>query len=493
MNVLYTDVGAIQQRPGHGVLSEPLTSRAESLEAFYTTGGARQILAGCGTRLEALEASGTVRGSMSGLSEGVWDFTRYGTPGAEVAYAGNGYDTIRKWTGSEWKVPQATVNGAGSKAMPKAGALCIWPSAGNRMVATRFLGSGGGPGGATSSPSHVWFSDPGNPESWHTTEPEENDVQLSPGDGEAIQAAVTWNEFVFVFKETSFFVFTGQGTDSGGSPEFVYRPVQAGVGMVSPRAVCVLPSGVYFMSRKGLYRTTGQEPQLVSGLVDPLWNGETSSFFTGGAISHTEITNCTMASWENRIYLSYSTSLDNDRVLVYDPANEWWSLYDLPASCMTSFRVDDREELIFGYSVGNKVIARHGHQFTNDAGQPIKSYWRSGWFDLGSPDVKTIRASKAWGTGAVQVALGFDFHAGKGDFDTFDFTDSDVPVWNKDEWNKTIWAEPKALVASYRRRAVRGTTFSLYLANSVLDQEWSLHRIDHLLREIAKPSKVTTT
>ncbi|MGH2939560.1 MAG: hypothetical protein ACRDPE_15740 [Solirubrobacterales bacterium] len=493
LNVLFTDVGAIQQRPGYTDFSAELTNRAESLEAFYTTSGTKQLLAGCGSRLEAIGSSGAVKASATGLTAAIWDFTRYGTPGAEVAYAGNGTDTLRKWNGTEWTAPTASVNSEAGKAMPKAGSICIWPSAGNRMVATRFSGTTGGPGGATSSPSHVWFSDPGNPEAWHTAEPEENQVQLSPGDGEAIQAAVTWNEFVFVFKETSFFVFTGQGTDADGSPEFVYRPVQAGVGLVSPRAVCVHPTGVYFMARDGVYRTTGQEPVLISHFVEPIWTGETSPFYTGGIISHGSITHCTMASWENRIFLSFPTDAANDRVLVFEPRSGWWSLYDLPMSCMTSFRIADKEELVFGYSSGAKKIGRHSIVYTSDGGETIRSHWRSGWFDLGSPDVKTLRMSKAWGTGKVSVALGFDFHENRGALDELNFSDPDVSLWNTGEWGQTVWAEPRGLVASFRRRAVRGTTFSLYLTNSTLDQDWSLHRIDHLLREIAKPSKVTTT
>ncbi len=137
---------------------------------------------------------------------------------------------------------------------------------------------------------------------------------------------MAWNEFVFVFKETSFFVFTGEGVDSNGSPEFIYRPVQDGVGLVSPRAVCVHPTGVYFMARNGVYRTTGQSAELISDLVEPIWSGESSAFYSGGAISHSSIRNCAMTTWENRLYLSFPTSTANDRMLVFDPRDQWWSL-----------------------------------------------------------------------------------------------------------------------------------------------------------------------
>jgi hypothetical protein len=488
MDVLFTERGAITQRPGYDNLtSSALTNRVGSLEAFYTSAGARQLLAGCGTRLEAISTAGAVVDSETGLTNAVWDFTRFGKPNAEVAYAGNGTDTLRKWSGTEWTAPTATVNGEAGKAMPKAGSLCVWPSGGNRLVATRFSSASGGPNGAISSPDHVWFSDPGDPESWHTTEPEENQVQLMPGNGEAIQACVAWKEFVFVFKETSFFVFhTVAGFE--GSPEFIFRPVEAGVGLAAPRAYCIHPTGVYFMARNGVYRTTGQEPELISNPVEPIWSGDISPFYTGGTLAHGSIASCAMGTWEDRIYLAFPTESANSRVLIYDPLFEWWSLYSIPASCFTSFRIGSTEELVLGYASGSNHVGRHSLVYTNDDGAAIQSRWRSGWFDLGNPDVKTLRSSKIWGTGRVRAGIGHDFRQDTGFQELLDFADPDATVYEESHYEEDFYAEPRGLLVAYRRIAVRGTTFSLYLSNNVLDQEWSVHRVDHHLREIRKPS-----
>jgi hypothetical protein len=496
MDVLFSDRGAIQQRPGYDNLTEALTNRVGSLEPFYTSSGTRQLLAGCGTRLEALSTAGAVVDSETGLTNAVWDFARFGKPNAEVAYAGNGTDTLRKWNGSEWTAPTAAVNAEGAKAMPKAGSLCVWPSGGNRLVATRFSTTTGGPGGAISSPDHVWFSDPGDPESWHTTEPEENQVQLMPGNGEPIQACVAWKEFVFVFKETSFFVFYAVGSPND-SPEFLFRPVDAGVGLVSPRAYCIHPTGVYFMARNGVYRTTGQEPELISSAVEPIWSGEASPFYTGGTLATGSIANCAMGAWEDRIYLAFPTAEANSRVLVYDPRFEWWSLYSIPASCLTSFRVGSREELAFGYASGANKVGRHSTAYTNDEGTAISSRWRSGWFDLGNPDRKTIRESKVWGTGVVEIGLDSDFTVVTGNRETLDMSGSSGSLFEGDlgvfEGDNGFFEDfASALVGTQSREACneQGTVFSLYLASSTLDQDWSFHRVDHLLREIRKPSVV---
>lgn len=489
MNVIYNDRGAIERRPGYDNLTgSGLTNRPASLEAFYTSSGTKQLLAGCGTRLEAINTSGEVVKSATGLTNAVWDFTRFGKPNAEVAYAGNGTDTLRKWSGSEWTAPTATVNGEAGKAMPRAGSLCVWPAAGNRLVATRFSTTTGGPNGATSSPDHVWFSDAGNPESWHTTGTEENQVQLMPGNGEAIQAAIAWKEFVFVFKETSFFVFTQQSTDSNGGPEFVYRPVEGGAGLVSPRAVCAHPSGVYFMSRNGVYRTEGQEAELVSSPVEPIWTGEASNYYRGGTLAAGSITNCAMTIHRDQLYLAFPTESANDRTLIYDPQRGWWSITDIPASCLATFRVGNSEELVFGYASGSNHIGRYAPKYTNDDGAAITSRWRSGWFDLDNPDVKVLRSAKIWGSGIVNFGIGFDFNEDAGEPEEMDLTETSSTHWNGEKWESSFWAGGAGLVQGYRGSSVKGTVFSVYLANNILDQDWSVHRIVHHLRSIMRPS-----
>lgn len=490
MDVLFTDRGAITQRSGYGKLTEAkLTNRVASLEPFYTSAGTKQLMAGCGTRLEALSTAGKVVDSETELTGAVWDFARFGKPNGEVAYAGNGTDTLRKWNGTEWTAPKATVDGEAEKAMPKAGSLCVWAAGGNRLIATRFSTTTGGPNGATSSPDHVYFSEPGDPEEWKTTAPNENLVKLFPGNGEPIMAAVAWREFVFVFKETCFFVFYGASVDGEGSAVFNFRPVEAGVGLVSPRAVCVAPEGVYFMSRDGVYRTTGQEPELVSSPIEPIWTGEASVFYTGGFLLHSALANCAMTWFQGRVYLSYTTSSANNRTLVYDPQLRWWSLTSLAASCLAVFRPSNAEELVFGYAAGDNHIARHSSSYTSDDGAAIESHWRSGWFDLGNPDVKVLRSSKFWGTGKAFCGMGHDFNEATGTLDLLDMEGGSETEWDESEWGEGEWAKTPGLLSAHKRRSTRGTVFSLYFANTTKDQSFSVHRAVHHLREVAKPER----
>src|SRR3954467_10054330 len=63
LNVTFTERGAIRQRDGYDDLTADLTNRVDSLSAFYKADGTRQLIAGCGARLEALSTAGTVAAS----------------------------------------------------------------------------------------------------------------------------------------------------------------------------------------------------------------------------------------------------------------------------------------------------------------------------------------------------------------------------------------------------------------------------------------------
>jgi hypothetical protein len=490
LNVLFSQRGAIESRPGYNNLTgSELTNRVESLSPFYTASGTKQLIAGCGSRLEAVSTGGSVVASATGLSGGPWDFVRFGKPNEEVIYAGNGTDSIRKWNGAAWSNPTISVDGAGAKTGIRAGSLCVLPAY-NRLVCGAFSTTTGGPGGAESSPSHVYFSEEGNPEAFESTAY----IQFTPGDGEKVLAVVTWREFVFVFKESKFFVITDQGRDSENKPEFVFQTIETGVGLASPRAVCIHQSGVYFMSRQGVYKTTGSEPELVSNRVEPVWSGDTSLFYKGGVLAFSAITNCAMETWDEKIYLTFPTSGAANRQLVYSPEDGWWSLLDLPASCLATFRVANETELVFGYSSGQKMIGRHKTSYTNDDGAAIKERWRSGWFDLGSADIKKVRAAKIWGTGKVTMEIDKDFTENSGKAEELNLSGGSGA---KIGGLGTIGGEgyigdvSTGLVGKERRIAQRGTTMSVLFTNEALDTEFTIHRNQLLVPGLDEPSRIT--
>lgn len=468
-DVVFTDRGAVAQRAGFEAFTgSALTNLAESLHPHYESDGTEHLLAGCGTRLEAINSSGSVVASLTGLTSSggpwYWDFCRVGTASAEYSYAGNGENVLKRWDGSSWSSIANT---------PQAGALCVTPSS-NRVVAARFKGTTGGPAGGagSSNPSRVYFSDPGAPETWTTT----NYLDLDPGDGEMIQAAITWREYVFVFKETKFYVFTGESTDADGNPVFNYRKIDTGVGMCGPRAVAVNENGVYFGNSEGMYVTTGEAPVKLSAKVDPIfYESESPAYFTLDAMDHAYASRMALGAWRDMVLLSYPSSSTLSHTLVHDTQDEWWSLW-LPFNglgCFSTYRVSGVETLVAGGGANgnNKKVLLMDGTATNDYGTEITSYWRSAFTDLDSPNIKRVRQMKLWGSGVIGLKPSLDFKISPGNATTLDFSGTGYLL------NPTLY-----------RVSMRGTVFSVQFGNSTLDQEWAVHRMAY---HITTPRQVT--
>jgi hypothetical protein len=516
LNVQFLERGAIKQRDGYAELtSSSLTNRVDSMAPFYTASGTKQLIAGCGSRLEALSTAGAVVASQTGLAGGPYTFARFAAPGSEFIYCANGSNVTLRWDGATWTTgaASATVNGVAAQNMPKAGAVCVTASvpgstsgsnAANRLVATAYgTQTTAGPAGTTSTPSRVHFSNPGLPETWETdgTTPRgRNWIDLTPGDGEQIMNAVTWRELVFVFKETKFFVMWSESAASDGTPVFNFREVVSGVGLAAKQAVCVGRDGVYFMARNGVYFTNGGEPKPVSDKILPMWTGDVEVYFQSQTINASQIALSRMVWHDEQVFLSVPTGVAtaNDRVLVYDTLHGWWSLYDLPASALASFRRADQPELHFGYSTGNNRVARITRGLTDDNGAVITSRWRSGWFDYSSPVNKTIRESKVWGTDAVVCAFSKDFELSYQQTATavFGSSLSEWPGGGGDEWPggdaTDFWPAGGQVDAALVRKAIRGTVFSTQFSNAPGYSTWSVHRVTRGLREQRESSIVGT-
>lgn len=310
-------------------------------------------------------------------------------------------------------------------------------------------------------------------------------------------AAVTWRELVFIFKETKFFVLWGEGTNPlDGTPTFQVREVVNSIGLASRLAVAVGRDGVYFFNRRGVYRTSGGDPVLLSDKVSPLWTGDPEVYYQGEPINPAQLGLARMAWHMEQVFLAVPTgqSAFNDRMLLYDTQHEWWTVYDIAASALASFRRVDRTELHHGYATGPQRVGHRNFGSSNDRGQTIVSRWRSGWSDYGSSQQKTFREMKLWGSGAITVSFGVDFN--KGQTANISALYGVTTTWPNpgitwDQWiasNNGLWPGGGQISDVLVRRAMRGTTFSTQLANNPAAPSWSMHRAVRHLREIREPS-----
>jgi hypothetical protein len=484
LNVDFGVRGSISQRNGYTKWTDAAASADyDSIAPFYTTAGVAQVVAGYGGNLDALDSSGAVVATSTAPTVGPHFFTRFGGPASELLFCANGTDQVRQWNGSAFSVPVWTVTAPTGKFVAVTG----WD---NRLLSAAHVGTT-----AASNPSSLIFSDPGDPLAFRTTAPDLNYEQFTPGDGESITGMIAWREFVFVFKKTSFFVIYGTSVGQDGYPKLEYRRVAAGVGLAAPQAVCASRDGVYFLDASGVYRTRGQEPELVSDAVEPIFQGEASEFYLGGTLADGVVSSCAMVAHDDKVYLAFSTGATNDRMLVYDTADKWWTLYDIPARCLTTFGSGtEHPQILFGYATGTNDIGSfntHSDSDTSDAGEAITSRWRSGWFDYDDPGVKTIRESKLWAKGQFRVGISKDFSYAVNRQEAVDLGGAS-DLWGDglgaDDWGDgtdptDLWG-PSSVIEPYLSRiGIRGTVFSVSFSNDVLDQTFRVHRLANYLRE----------
>lgn len=473
LNVTFSERGAVRSRDGFAQLtSSALTNQPDSLSGYLTSGGTKRLIVGNGNRLDVLTSfPGASAANTTAPSASPHFFARFGGPTTEAVYIANGTDQIRKLDGTTFSAP-AGLSGQTGKF------VAFWQ---NRLVVAREGGTTAG-----NNPSSVNFSAPIDPENFATTVYED----LAPGDGEQIMGMVAWRELLFVFKETRFFVFYGIGSNQDGTANPDYRVVDSGCGLAASKALVAARDGVYFLDHKGVYKTTGQEPQQVSDLIDPFFNGTPSIYFRSNTLNRSQIDKCAMGYWNERIYLACPTgsSGTNDRTWEFDPRYGWWSLYDLPVAAMAAFRPSNDEELVFAYSSGENHLGRHSSSFENDdmatdatGGTAITSRWRSGWLDLGSLDVKRVREEKLFGEGVCGVEVTTDF-ADNGTVGAVTFSTAGTDVWTTDPadlWTDDaddVWGGTRQTVARLFRQARRGSVFSVEFSNSTLSTPWAMHR-----------------
>lgn len=468
LNVAFTTDGQVRQRDGYANFTSALGSVFTACAGHYTalTGAPTlvgHLSAGGATDLKAFNASGTEIASTTGAG-GIFTPSMVARGIGEIPYiyVTRGNSSVMKWDGTAF----AAIAGA------DVGEFLTVQYPGNRLV-LGFTVEGG-----NIYYSRVRFSDIDS-----DTFGANNYVDLGTGDGLRLTGLCSWRELVFAFKDDKFFVFYGNSTQSDGSPQFNFRTIDTGVGAVGGHAGASIwneqgvnavagRDGVYFVNRRGVYITTGNTPALISRPVDPIFTGSASPFFASSTLNQTKAHKMTLAWHGERLYLAYpsGSSTTNDRLLVFDPALNVWSLFDIKVSCMTpwSTSATARKELFFGVASGSNRIARHSSSYTDDAGSNITSRYRWGFFSpsYGS-SASVIRELLLTGIGTVAVKGSRNFGALGA------------------ATNVALGTSPATAYGRYRV-AQRGTTHS-YEVSSVNGGAWTLTGGDLMVRESRPP------
>lgn len=526
LNVDFANRGAIHQRIGYGDwIIDELPARPTHLASFHRTGHEFDMVVCSDQRVDVIVPFSVTVPSQTGLGPGPWTTVATGQSltNAEKLWLANGVNPILAWDGTAFTsgAAAATVNGTAGRAMPRGKIVLMTAAlpgavaannAGNRLISTGFgTDLAGGPGGAVTNPSRAWLSNMNAPTVWETDgypgdalagiKPRGNyHVDFTPGDGQYVDAGATWRELVFIFKQTKYFVLWGEAVAPDTTSYFQVREVVNNVGIAGPNALAVGRDGVYFLNYRGVYQTTGGDPKLISDAITPMWAHDLDVYFESEAINLSRLDLVRMWWHQERLYVAVPTGDRTycDRTLVYDTQHEWWSLYDTPMAAITAGRTSQGEQLFFAYSTGPQLIGGLYADTERDRGQRMVSRWRSGFGDYNSPQQKTFRETKIWGSGAFIVGFSTDFQP-----DLHYAPEVVIPgttKWPADPigtWNDWLastngtWprsGDTRLVDDALVRRAVRGTVFSTQFTNAPSVDSWSVHRVSRHLREIREPS-----
>lgn len=479
LNVDMRDPTRPRSRDGSSKFSTVAGAAAYSRLFSFRASASRLIATGT-SLTDARDSTGAVVTSMAvGPASSM---AMFGSPTGTSAYLAmlSGAITVRKFDGSSFSTPTATVNGSTGLNMPSASLVAVTPWD-NRMAYAN-SGATGGPNGVSSSSSHVWFSNPGDPEVFGdsgTSGPGANQYEiLSPGDGEQITAMVAWREMLFVFKQTKFFVFTGTGTDTTGLPVFNYRTVNTGVGVAASSTgatVVAASDGVYLTNRTGVWKTTGGPAVLVSGVLDPLFRRETNTFFGPGNFAFSDLPG-TLVALDRRVVVSCDGCM-----FVYDTDTQLWSYWEGPflgAAVGHTFVLDDPPDLYYSLSTSNDVARFVSGATTDPSATAITSKYRSGFLSPAGPGVEvTIRETELNGSGTVQFGWSRDFV-------------SSVDATANVTLGAVTWPA-NVTRRGYHRVAKAGESLSWRIA-SVTGGAWQINRVVPFLREARGAAEKTT-
>ena len=451
--------GRVRVRDGTSLLYTPATTPNNFyyLSQMFDDGVGRCIVGavsnGAANLLAIRPGTGLVASIGATINQAGCSGTTFGTPSVTRFYLANpGQSHLFEWTGAAWS------DVTGSSPAGAVDVVAVSPGD-NRLV-------------VIASPIHkVSFSNPGVALTFGA-----NDfVQLTPGDGEFIQAAYVFNNQLFIFKQTKFFVFYGNSTDSTGNPIFNYRTVNTGIGISEsyfvprPQAACVGDDGIYFIGPGGIYRTSGGPAVRISQALQPWFDGTTGPYWAGPVRVSTNADMQRLAWLNGKLY--YSTP---DCIFVWDRALNAWSWWNFAVTAMGSSSTNNVASspayLALGALGAPSNIRLVRPTLTTDNGTAIVSRYRLPFETYGQPGQKRIREVIVEGSGAPTISVTADWSSAG---ITKALTLGTAPAISKDRMHN----------------AWRGRAFSLQLSAS--SGAWAVNRVQANVADAVRPVSVT--
>ena len=368
----------------------------------YSDAGSGHCIAVCADEFAAYDSAGTQTAAATVTSGERGSIAHLGDPSNNRSFVANG-EAVREWNGSAFSTPTVTMyGGASSQAFPKGRVLAVTPWD-NRLIVAGFNDNTSGPAGGASDASQLFFSEKGDPLTYSDLWYE----YLTPGDGEEITAAVTWLDRVLVFKNRKFFTFYSTSGLGAGNPTLDYTPIDENLGAMGVGCACAGPDGVYFLDRRGIYRTDGAQIVPVSSELDPLFGVGIAEYYTGPYPDLSALDECDMAFVGDELFVTMPTT-SSRMVLKMDVRYGGWTVWDMPCEAVGATRFGSVEATMVG--IGDE-LNQQGRAYGDDDGTNIDAFWTGPWETYTDGGDVTIRSTRCYGDGNFAVAIGSDYRA----------------------------------------------------------------------------------
>lgn len=351
-----------------------------------------------------------------------------------VSYAS---DKVAVIDGTAFRIWDGTAHSiSGVSGAPVAGLVGNWASEA-RLVTV-------GAGAAGANTDRIWFSDAGA-----VTFGANNWVEVDPT-REKITGYAELGTLFIVFKQTRMYVFYNVSVDTDGNPVFNYRAVNLG-DTITASKTSGMPGRMssdgqyaYFVAARGVYRTTGGPPELISTQLAAIFRSELVAFGSSWSSSPTTWAQAT----PDRVYIGDEGNAPG--LLVLDKATGQWVWYTTKGTALCSDG-HPRGGYVLDVTFGRLTQFQAG---TDDIGSPISWSWQSGLYDLSQRGLTSIsRESSIRGTGTVTLTLSSDLYSDQSGSVTLGTAPTIAEAWlQKDQeglyWQHSVSGTGSASVSS---------------------------------------------
>lgn len=219
--------------------------------------------------------------------------------------------------------------------------------------------------GFSNSPSNVWFSDIGLPE---TIQPE-NFFEVRTNDGDRVYAIKAFNNTLIVLKQNSFHKVIGDSPDN-----FELIELSGEYGCISNNTVIEYQEKLVWLDQKGIVQYNGASWSVISTQVEDIFRrmNLTAAKEKACAIHHL---------YRNQVWfgIPIDGSTENNITVVYDYLVDAWTFFDgFSPSSFAYVKAELTRPTVWRGDYSG-MIYQHSASFLGDNGVAISCIWTPHW------------------------------------------------------------------------------------------------------------------